>query len=79
MSNNITFNLSAGFEKLNNMYFFTPDTISSYENKFQLIYDNMDLDTFSSVLPVDLLPLCQAFLANAECASCHLCMFVDSP
>ena len=47
VSNNITFNLSAGFEKLNDMYFFIPDTISSYENKFQLMYDNMDRTTFA--------------------------------
>ena len=47
VSNNITFNLSAGFEELRDMYFFVPDTISSYENKFQLLYDNMDKTTFA--------------------------------
>ena len=50
VSNNITFNVSAGFEKLNDMYFFVPDTISSYENKFQLMYDNLDKTSFSGQL-----------------------------
>ena len=50
VSNNMTFNLSAGFEKLNDMYFFVPDTVSSFENKFQLLYDNMDKTTFAGQL-----------------------------
>ena len=50
VSNNMTFNISASFEKLNDMYFFVPDTVSSYENKFQLLYDNMDKTTFAGQL-----------------------------
>jgi hypothetical protein len=48
LSANMTFNVSASFDKFgskngdNGMYFFIPDTLSSYENKFSIIYDKMD-------------------------------------
>ena len=42
MSSKFTFNLSYSIERFDNFYFFTPDTISSYENKFQLTYDKVD-------------------------------------
>ena len=48
LSANMTFNVSASFDKFgskngeNGMYFFVPDTLSSYENKFGIIYDKMD-------------------------------------
>ena len=48
LSANMTFNVSASFNKFgsnngdNSMYFFVPDTLSSFENKFSIIYDKMD-------------------------------------
>ena len=47
ISSTLTFNASASFKKTDNMYFFVPDTISSYENKFSLIYDKLDITNFS--------------------------------
>ena len=46
LSSKYTFNLSASFQKLDSMYFFTPDNTSSYGNKFQLQYDNLFQTTF---------------------------------
>ena len=46
MSSKFTFNLSASFQKFDNMYFFTPDNISSYGNKFQMTYDNLSQTSF---------------------------------
>ena len=40
LSSKFTFNLSASFQKFDSMYFFTPDNISSYGNKFQMTFDN---------------------------------------
>ena len=50
LSSKFTFNVSTSFEKLDNFYFFSPDTISSYENKFQLTYDKVDRTTFMGEL-----------------------------
>ena len=47
MSNKFTFNLSTSIEKLDDFYFFTPDTTSSYENKFTLTYDKLDRKTIT--------------------------------
>ena len=46
LSSKFTFNLSASFQKFDSMYFFTPDNISSYENKFQMTYDNLSQTSF---------------------------------
>ena len=46
LSSKYTFNLSASFQKLDSMYFFSPDNTSSYGNKFQLQYDNLFQTTF---------------------------------
>ena len=46
LSSKFTFNLSASFQKFDIMYFFTPDNISSYGNKFQMTYDNLSQTTF---------------------------------
>ena len=42
MSNNFTFNISTKFEKFDDFCLFTPDTISSFENKFKVTYDKLD-------------------------------------
>ena len=47
LSNKFTFNLSTSIEKLDDFYFFTPDTTSSYENKFTLTYDKLDRTTLT--------------------------------
>ncbi len=47
LNNKFTFNLSTSFEKFDNFYFFTPDTTSSYENKFNLINDKLDRTTLT--------------------------------
>ncbi len=46
LSSKFTFNLSVSFDNLDSMYFFTPDTLSSFGNKFQLKYDNLSQTTF---------------------------------
>ena len=46
LSSKFTFNLSASFQKFDSMYFFTPDNISSYGNKFQMTYDNLSQTSF---------------------------------
>ena len=46
LSNKFTFNLSSSFQNLDSMYFFIPDTTSSYGNKFQMIYDNLSQTSF---------------------------------
>tara|TARA_B100000768_G_scaffold96914_1_gene90389 strand:- start:937 stop:2751 length:1815 start_codon:yes stop_codon:yes gene_type:complete len=46
LSSKFTFNLSSSFQKLDSMYFFVPDTISSYGNKFQMTYDNLTQTSF---------------------------------
>lgn len=46
LSNKFTFNVSTSFQKLDSMYFFVVDTISSYGNKFQMVYDNLRKNTF---------------------------------
>jgi hypothetical protein len=46
LSSKFTFNLSSSFQNLDSMYFFIPDTISSYGNKFQMIYDNLSQTSF---------------------------------
>ena len=46
LSSKFTFNLSASFQKFDSMYFFTPDKISSYGNKFQMTYDNLSQTSF---------------------------------
>ena len=52
LSANMTFNLSTSFEKFGNkdgtngIYFFVPDTLSSFENKFSILYDKMDQSSF---------------------------------
>jgi hypothetical protein len=50
LSRKFTFNISTSIEKLDDFYFFTPDTLSSYENKFQLTYDKVDRTTISGEL-----------------------------
>ena len=46
LSSKFTFNLSASFQKFDSMYFFTPDNISSYGNKFQMTFDNLSQTSF---------------------------------
>ena len=46
LSSKFTFNLSSSFQKLDSIYFFIPDTTSSYGNKFQTKYDNLSQTTF---------------------------------
>ena len=46
LSSKFTFNLSSSFQKLDSIYFFIPDTNSSYGNKFQTKYDNLSQTTF---------------------------------
>lgn len=46
LSSKFTFNLSASFQKFDSMYFFIPDNISSYGNKFQMTYDNLSQTSF---------------------------------
>ncbi|MBL6871873.1 MAG: hypothetical protein ISQ95_04680, partial [Flavobacteriales bacterium] len=46
LSNKFTFNVSTSFQKLDSMYFFVVDTISSYGNKFQMVYDNLRKNSF---------------------------------
>ena len=46
LSSKFTFDLSASFQKFDSMYFFTPDNISSYGNKFQMTYDNLSQTSF---------------------------------
>ena len=46
LSSKFTFNLSSSFQKLDSIYFFIPDTTSSYGNKFQTKYDNLTQTTF---------------------------------
>lgn len=50
LSRKFTFNISTSIEKFADFYFFTPDTTSSYENKFQLTYDKVDRTTISGEL-----------------------------
>ena len=47
LSSKFTFNLSTSIEKLDDFYFFSPDTISSYENKFTMVYDKVDRTTIT--------------------------------
>ena len=46
LSSKFTFNLSSSFQTLDSMYFFVPDTTSSYGNKFQMMYDNLSQTSF---------------------------------
>ena len=46
LSSKFTFNLSSSFQNLDSMYFFVPDTTSSYGNKFQMMYDNLSQTSF---------------------------------
>ena len=46
LSSKFTFNLSSSLQKLDSIYFFIPDTTSSYGNKFQTKYDNLTQTTF---------------------------------
>ncbi len=46
LSSKFTFNLSSSFQSLDSMYFFVPDTMSSYGNKFQMKYDNLSQTSF---------------------------------
>ena len=46
LSSKFTFNLSSSFQDLDSMYFFVPDTTSSYGSKFQMIYDNLSQTSF---------------------------------
>ena len=47
LSSKFTFNVSTSFEKFDDFYFFTPDTVSSYGNKFNLTYDKLDRTTIT--------------------------------
>ena len=46
LSSKFTFNLSLSLENLDSMYFYIPDSLSSFGNKFQLQYDNLSQTTF---------------------------------
>ena len=46
LSSKFTFNVSSSMEKLDGFNLFVPDTISSYENKFQLDYQKVNRTTF---------------------------------
>lgn len=50
LSSKFTFNLSSSFKSLDSMYFFVPDTTSSYGNKFQMMYDNLSQTSFLAEL-----------------------------
>ena len=50
LSSKFTFNLSSSFKSLDSMYFFVPDTTSSYGNKFQMMYDNLSQTSFLTEL-----------------------------
>ncbi len=50
LSSKFTFNLSSSFKSLDSMYFFVPDTTSSYGNKFQMMYDNLTQTSFLAEL-----------------------------
>ena len=50
LSSKFTFNLSTSFQNLDNMYFFIPDSTSSYGNKFQIAYDTLSQTSFMGEL-----------------------------
>ena len=50
LSSKFTFNLSSSFKSLDSMYFFVPDTTSSYGNKFQMMFDNLSQTSFLAEL-----------------------------
>lgn len=50
LSSKFTFNLSSSFKSLDSIYFFVPDTASSYGNKFQMMYDNLSQTSFLAEL-----------------------------
>ncbi len=48
ISASVSFNLKAQFEKIGNMPLFVVDTMYSYQNKFNIVYDSIDKTTLSA-------------------------------